>query len=96
MPLLLLVMTFTLAACGTSNPAGSPAFGQKVSGPDAKSLSHEQLMDVLHECHRYGASDDPRVKYTIEYCSSAQIVHSMEGYSTPSSAVVDPSLNKLH
>lgn len=96
MPLLLLLSAIALASCGNGNHGESTAVNLKVTGPDAKTLSHDQLMDVLHECHRYGASDDPRVKYTIEYCSSAQSVHSMEGYTTRSSAAVDPSLNKLH
>ncbi len=53
-------------------------------------------MAVLHECHQYGSSDDPKVKYTIEYCSAAQSAHSMEGYTAPSKAPVDPTLNKMH
>jgi hypothetical protein len=69
---------------------------EKVEGPDVKRLSHVELMEVLHECHRFGASDDPKVKYTVRYCSAAQSAHAMEGYAVPSAAPVDPSLNKLH
>jgi hypothetical protein len=53
-------------------------------------------MAVLHECHQYGSSDDPKVKYTTRYCSAAQSAHAMEGYSTAGSAAVDPTANKLH
>jgi hypothetical protein len=51
---------------------------------------------VLHECHRYGASDDPKVKYTVGYCSAAQSAHAMEGYATSSPAPIDPALTKMH
>ena len=92
----LLFAMVAIGACGGGNPDLPQSSNQKIVGPSVKTLSHDQLMDVVHECHRYGASDDPRVKYSISYCSAAQNAHSMEGYSTPSSAVVDPSLNKLH
>jgi hypothetical protein len=84
-----------LSGCGRGGPASSAA-PEKIEGPDVKTLSHDQLMSALHECHQYGSSDDPRVKYTIRYCSAVQSAHSMEGYSAPSSAVVDPTVNKVH
>jgi hypothetical protein len=84
-----------LAACGNGAPS-APAPPEKIAGPNVKTLSHDDLMAVLHECHQYGSSDDPKVKYTIEYCSAAQSAHSMEGYTTPSSAPVDPTLNQMH
>jgi len=93
-PFLLIVFVTSLAACGAAG--NSSATGDKVDGPNVKSLSHDQLMDVIHECHRYGSSDDPRVKYTITYCSAAQSAHAMEGYASASSAAVDPTINKLH
>ena len=83
---------------GEANADEGPAIrtGDRIEGPDVKTLSHEQLMEALHECHRYGSSDDPRVKYTISYCSAVQSAHAMEGYASPSAAVADPTLNKLH
>jgi len=84
-----------LQGCGQPHEPNAGAI-EKIEGPDVKGLPHEQLMAVLHECHQYGSSDDPRVKYSVRYCSAAQSAHAMEGYAAPSSAVVDPNLNKLH
>ena len=96
MPLLILITAIALASCGNGSHPGSGTFSQRIYGPDPKTLPHDQLIAILHECRRYGASDDPRVAYTVEYCSAVQSAHSIEGYAAPSSAVVDPSLNKLH
>ena len=85
-----------LGACGGGGSTSVSAPQGKTEGPNVKTLSHEALMAVLHECHRYGSSDDPKVKYTIEYCSAAQSAHSMEGYAASSQAPVDPTLNKMH
>jgi hypothetical protein len=85
-----------LTACGGASSPSIPAQPDKIVGPNVKTLSHEDLMAVLHECHQYGSSDDPKVKYTIEYCSAAQSAHSMEGYAASSRAPVDPTLNRLH
>jgi hypothetical protein len=92
---LLLWVVAILSGCGQSHDSTTAAT-EKVEGPDVKSLSHDQLMAALHECHRFGGSDDPRVKYTVRYCSAAQSAHAMEGYAVPSAAPVDPSINKLH
>ncbi len=93
-PFPLIVLVTGLAACGT---AGNPSTtGDRVDGPNVKTLSHDQLMDVIRECHRYGSSDDPRVKYTISYCSAAQSAHAMEGYAKATPAAVDPTINKMH
>ncbi len=94
---LFIVMTVaSLAGCGTGSDSSVARIPDKIDGPNVKTLSHEQLMGVLHECHRYGASDDPKVKYTTGYCSAAQSAHAMEGYTSPSAAAVDPTLNKMH
>ncbi len=94
--LFIILAAASVAGCGSGS---DPAIGRtpdKIEGPAIKSLSHERLMDVVHECHRYGSSDDPKVKYTVGYCSAAQSAHAMEGYSNASSAVVNPSIDKLH
>jgi hypothetical protein len=94
---LLSVLAFAiLSGCGPHPESTDVRSAGKVEGPAVKSLSHDQLMAVLHECHRYGSSDDPKVKYTTRYCSAAQSAHAMEGYSTAGSAAVDPTANKLH
>lgn len=93
------ISTVTLAALGACGGVGAPSVpapSEKIDGPNLKTLSHEDLMAVLLECHQYGSSDDPKVKYTLETCSAAQSAHSMEGYSAPSPAPVDPALNKMH
>jgi hypothetical protein len=95
-PLLIALTVPVLTACGGARAPSVPAQPDKIAGPNVKTLSHEDLMAVLHECHQYGSSDDPKVKYTIEYCSEAQSAHSMEGYAAPSRARVDPTLNPLH
>lgn len=95
MKVLTLAVIVMLAACGNRNDSSSGSIG-KTAGPDVKTLPHDDLMAVVHECHRYGSSDDPKVKYTVDYCSAAQTAHAMEGYSTPSAAPLDPSINKLH
>jgi hypothetical protein len=94
----LLILSVAAFSCGCGRGIDSTAVSttDKVEGPNVKTLSHDQLMDVLHECHRYGSSDDPKVKYTTTYCSAAQSAHAMEGYATPSPAVVDPTLTKMH
>src|SRR5277367_2970534 len=85
-----------LYGCGQGSKPAIVQSAGKVDGPNVKTLSHDQLMDVLHECHRYGASDDPKVKYTVGYCSAAQSAHAMEGYATSSPTVADPTLTKMH
>jgi hypothetical protein len=92
----IVVAAAVLVACGGSGISVVPATSEKVEGPNVKTLSHDALMAVLHECHQYGSSDDPRVKYTIPYCSEAQSAHSMEGYTAPSQAPVDPKLTPMH
>lgn len=92
---LLISVVAILHGCGQPHEPKAGAI-EKLEGPDARTLSHEQLIAVLHECHQYGSSDDSRVKYTVRYCSAAQSTHAMEGYAAPSSAAVDPSINKLH
>jgi hypothetical protein len=93
--LFIILAAASVAGCGSGS---DPTIGRtdKIEGPAIKSLSHEQLMEVVHECHRYRSSDDPKVKYTIGYCSAAQTAHAMEGYSNASSAAVNPSIDKLH
>ena len=93
---LFLLMTVAVCGCGRGSDSTLVQPPAKTEGPNVKTLSHDQLMDVLHECHRYGASDDPKVKHTIGYCSAAQSAHAMEGYASPSSAAVDPALTKMH
>jgi hypothetical protein len=94
--ILMLCTLLALSACGRSADPQSSARSGKMEGSDVKKLTHAELMAVLHECHQYGSSDDPRVKYSTSYCSAAQSAHSMEGYTTPSSAAVDPTLTKMH
>jgi hypothetical protein len=94
--LLILSAVAVFCGCGRGSDSTIVPTADKVEGPNVKTLSHDQLMDVLHECHRYGSSDDPKVKYTIAYCSAAQSAHAMEGYATPSSAVADPTVTKMH
>jgi hypothetical protein len=94
----LCILSVVAGLCGCAQ-ANGPAVVQsagKVEGPNVKTLTHDQMMAVLHECHRYGASDDPKVTYTIGYCSAAQSAHAMEGYTSSSSGAVDPTLNKMH
>lgn len=94
--LLVLALVVAAGACARRHDApGESSFG-RIDGPDVKTLSHEQLMDALHECHRFGSSDDPRVIYTVSYCSAVQSAHAMEGYATPVAPSVDPKLNPLH
>jgi hypothetical protein len=94
---LLSVLGFAIVSgCGQHAESTDALSAGKVEGPAIKSLSHDQLMAVLHECHQYGSSDDSKVKYTTRYCSAAQSAHAMEGYSTAGSTAVDPALNKLH
>ena len=92
----ILSVVAVLSGCAQGSGPTIVQTAGRIDGPNVKTLSHDQLMDVLHECHRYGAWDDPKVKYTIGYCSAAQSAHAMEGYVSPSSAVVDPTLNKMH
>ena len=94
--LLIVLAVVGLTGCGSSGDPTGARTADKIEGPNVKTLSHDQLMAVLHECHRYGSSDDPKVKYTVDYCSAAQSAHAMEGYATPASAAVDPTLNPLH
>lgn len=83
--LLLVLVLALVAGCGRHpESSAAPAAADKIEGPAIKSLSHGELMAVLHECHQYGSSDDPKVKYTTRYCSAAQSAHAMEGYAPPS------------
>jgi hypothetical protein len=83
-----------LAGCGQGPAAASHA--EKGAGPDPRSLNHDQLMTLFQECHAFGRIDDPRVKYSIEYCASVESVHASEGWTTPNTATVDPKLTPLH
>jgi len=94
--LLIVLAIAGLTGCGSGGDPTGARDADKIEGPNVKTLSHDQLMAVLHECHRYGASDAPKVKYTMDYCSAAQTAHAMEGYARRGSAAVDPTLNKLH
>jgi hypothetical protein len=92
----LLALVAALCGCERGDGPKIDQSAEKMEGPNVKTLTHDQLMDVLRECHRYGASDDPKVTYTIVYCSVAQSAHAMEGYANPSPAPVDPTLIKMH
>ena len=88
------ICSLALTGCSRSSPPASAT--DKVVGPDPRSLSHEQLMAIFHECHAFGQIDDSRVKYSMPYCASVETAHASEGWTTPSSAAVDPKLNGLH
>lgn len=96
--LLLVALTalITLAGCGSGSPPAVSDSVQKIEGPDVKTLSHDDLMAVLDECYKYGPATDPKVKYTARYCSAAQSAHGMEGFTTPSTTPVDPTITKVH
>lgn len=81
---------------GCSKSPDSAGSAEKVVGPDVRSLNHDQLMAIYTECHTFGPIDDPRVKYSIPYCATVDSARSSEGWATPSTAPVDPTLNKLH
>jgi hypothetical protein len=53
-------------------------------------------MAAYHECTQYGPIDDPKVKYTVSYCAAIQSARLSEGYTSFSTAKVDPTLNKMH
>ena len=58
--ILMFCSLLVLNACGrNAEPVSSTASG-KSEGPNVKTLSHTELMAVLHECHQYGSSDDPQ------------------------------------
>jgi hypothetical protein len=88
------VVVLGLAACGRDTAAVSA--GGKSEGPPVNTLSHEQLMAAYRECTEYGPIDDPKVKYTVQYCAAIQAGHLSEGYTAPGTAKVDPTLNKMH
>lgn len=90
----ILASALALAACGRGQSVSSPP--GKVFGPDPRSLNHDQLMAIFHECHEFGQIDDPRVKYSMQYCANVESAHASEGWTTPSTATVDPTLNKVH
>jgi hypothetical protein len=92
--LMMWTLSITAAACGQGPSAPSPA--AKALGPNTRSLNHEKLMAIAQECHAFGQIDDPRVKYSMEYCASVDSAHASEGWAAPSTATVDPKLNKLH
>jgi hypothetical protein len=94
LPIIVSLCFAGLAGCGREPAVGTPV--GKVSGPPIQSLNHDQLMAIFHECHQFGQVDDARVKYTIPYCVSVDTAQSAEGWTTPKSAKVDPTLNKLH
>jgi hypothetical protein len=86
-----LIASFALAACNPQAPV--PA---KVDGPPVDGLTHDQLMAALQECDRYGAHDDPRVRYSERYCAAVTSAHAMEGFTTKSTAKVDQTAPRLH
>lgn len=83
-----------LSGCSKNPGSADPA--EKAAGPDVHALNHDQLMAIYTECHAFGPIDDPRVKYAIPYCTSVDSARSSEGWVSPSTAPVDPKLNKLH
>ena len=92
---LLNVLVFlSLVACRQPSAVSTPA--DKTNGPPVGSLSHEQLMAAYHECTQYGQIDDPKVKYTAQYCAAVQSAQLSSGYTAPGSAKVDPQLNPMH
>lgn len=90
--LALISISLVLTSCGSSTPT-PPA---KIEGPEVKALNHEQLMGALKECDQYGRHDDPRVKYTERYCAAVTSAHAMEGFTTKSTAPVDPNITRMH
>jgi len=94
---LLLITILLLTGCGAGPNPPTPKTGEKIEGPPVKALSHEQLVTIYTECTQYGRMDDPRVRYTIRYCSAINSAQEMEGYSTnPASPKVDPNPVKMH
>lgn len=92
--LIILVASLALSGCGRGSGAG--VIIQKVPGPEIRSLNHDHLMVIYHECHQFGPIEDPRVKYTVAYCVNVDTAQSGEGWATPNAAKVDPEINKLH
>jgi hypothetical protein len=90
----LAITAVNLVGCD-SDTAGL-ASGRKSEGPTISTLSHDQLMVAYHECTQYGPIDDPKVKYTVSYCAAIQSARLSEGYTSFSTAKVDPTLNKMH
>jgi hypothetical protein len=88
------IAALNLEGCG-SDTAGV-ASGGKSEGPAVGTLSHDQLMAAYYECTQYGRIDDAKVKYTVGYCAAIQSAHLSEGYTSSSTAKVDPTLNKMH
>jgi hypothetical protein len=91
---MIFVLAIAVSACGRGPSASNPA--EKALGPNPHSLDHDQLIAIVQECHAFGQIDDPRGKYSIEYCASVDSAHASEGWSTPSTATVDPKRNGLH
>jgi len=92
--LLVAIAVLNVAGCGSNNASVTQT--GKMEGPPVNTLSHDQLMATYQECTRYGHIDDPKVKYTVQYCAAIQSAHLSEGYTNPSTAKVDPTLNKMH
>ena len=90
----LFVVAMYLTACGRDTATVSAV--KKSEGPPVNTLPHEDLMAAYRECTKYGVIDDPKVKYTARYCAAVQAGHLAEGYTAPSTAKVDPTLNKMH
>lgn len=88
------ITAVNLVGCG-GDTAGL-ASGGKSEGPKISTLSHDQLLAAYHECTQYGRIDDAKVKYTVTYCAAIQSAHLSEGYTSSSTAKVDPTLNKMH
>lgn len=92
--LIVAIAVIHVTGCGGSTSSGTST--GKIEGPPVNTLSHDQLMATLHECMQYGQIDDSKVKYTVQYCAAIQSAHLSEGYTNPSTAKVDPTLNKMH
>jgi hypothetical protein len=88
-------LSITLLVLSACSPKVPPP-PSKIEGPSVDKLTHEELMAALQECDLYGAHDDPRVRYTERYCAAVTSAHAMEGFTTKSTAKVDPSLPRLH
>jgi hypothetical protein len=92
----LIILSASLAFMGCSRNATDGATAPKVSGPEVRSLNHDQLMAIYQECHQFGPIEDPRVRYPVAYCVSVDTAQSGEGWVTPNAAKVDPEINKMH
>jgi len=93
-PLAICILVLTGCSAGPDQPTSKT--GEKIEGPPVKTLSHEQMMAIYAECTRYGRMDEPRVTYTVRYCSAINSAQEMEGYAATASPKVDPNPVKMH